>query len=62
MKKTSTKKGLELEIVWSANTVEARRLGHEVEPEEDYGKRINMCWDVVLIQSALKTNLVKILQ
>jgi hypothetical protein len=56
VKEISTKKGVKLEIVWFANAVKARRLGQDVNPEEDYGKPINMCWDVAFIQSLLKSN------
>jgi len=56
IKESSTKKGVELEIAWFANAVQARRSGKEVEPKEDFGKPINMCWDVAFIQSLLKSN------
>jgi hypothetical protein len=60
VKESSTKKGVKLEIVWFANAVKARRLGQDVNPEEDYGKPINMCWDVAFIQSLLKSNGTKV--
>lgn len=60
VKESSTKKGVELEIVWFANAVKAKRLGQQVNPEEDFGKPINMCWDVAFIQSLLKSNGTKV--
>lgn len=53
---SSTKQGVELEIAWFASALQARRSGQEVNPLEDHGKPINMCWDVAFIQSLLKSN------
>lgn len=53
---SSVKLGVEVEIAWFANAIQAKRAGQEVNPEEDYGKPINMCWDVAFIQSMLQSN------
>jgi predicted dehydrogenase len=53
---SSVKLGVEVEIAWFANAIHAKRAGKEVNPEEDYGKPINMCWDVAFIQSLLESN------
>lgn len=60
VKESSTKKGVELEIAWFANAIKAKRSGQDVNPEEDYGKPINMCWDVAFIQSCLQSNGTKV--
>lgn len=53
---SSVKLGVEVEIAWFANAIQAKRAGQEVNPEEDYGKPINTCWDVAFIQSCLQSN------
>jgi hypothetical protein len=60
VKETSVKKGVELEIAWFANAIQARRSGEEINPEEDYGRPENMVWDIAFIQSLLKSNGTKI--
>ena len=56
VKEMSTKKGVEVEIAWFANAIQAVRAGKEVDPKEDFGKPINTVWDVAFIQSLLQSN------
>lgn len=53
---SSVKLGVEVEIAWFANAIQAKRADKEVNPEEDYGRPINMVWDIAFIQSLLQSN------
>jgi hypothetical protein len=56
VKEMSVKKGVEVEIAWFANAIQATRAGQAIEPSEDYGKPENTVWDVAFIQSVLQSN------
>jgi hypothetical protein len=53
---STVKKGVEVEIAWFANAILATRAGKSPNPEEDYGKPKDTCWDVAFIQSLLKSD------
>ena len=56
LKETSVKKGVEVEIAWFANAVQAARSGQPCEPSEDHGRPENALWDVAFIEAMLQSN------
>ena len=56
VRESSTKKGVEVEIAWFANAIQAVRSGREPDLKQDYGKPIDTVWDVAFIQSLLESD------